>query len=282
MSDPAVELTELGDGVWAWVQLPGTAGSANAGVIADDDGLTVVDTLMVRSQWEPFAEAVGALGAPVRRVVLTHAHVDHVGGTSAFRRASIYASPVTSELLDQPLAIDAYRVFMPAFAAEFDDLAEVGTRPVSHLVDGPAALTPRVELLPAVGHTPGDVAVLVADADVCFTGDLCSFGVTPLGFQGDPGLWADVVAAIADLATTFVPGHGRVGDAADVRAVEGYLRACVAAAGDVDRIGPGPWDAWLERDRHDPINVERALLLARGRDEIPPSMAAAITRAPHA
>ena len=31
---------------------------SNAGVVVDDDGVTVIDTLMVRSQWEPFVEAV--------------------------------------------------------------------------------------------------------------------------------------------------------------------------------------------------------------------------------
>ena len=76
---------------------------------------------------------------------------------------------------------------MPAFDEEFDDLAELGTRPVTHLVDGAAQLTPRVEVLPAAGHTAGDLIVLVADVDVCFAGDLCFFGVTPLAFQGEPG-----------------------------------------------------------------------------------------------
>ena len=81
-------LEPIAERVYAWLQPGGETGVSNAGVIADDDGLTVVDTLMVRSQWEPFAAAVEMLGAPVRRVVLTHAHVDHVGGTTAFAPSS--------------------------------------------------------------------------------------------------------------------------------------------------------------------------------------------------
>jgi cyclase len=165
---------------------------------------------------------------------------------------------------------------MPAFADEFDDLAELGTRPVSHLIEGAANLTPRVEVLPAAGHTPGDVMVLVADADVLFAGDLCFFGVTPLAFQGDPRAWADVLGVVADLAGVIVPGHGPVGGADDVRDLQGYLRSCVDAAGDPSRVPAGPWDAWLEREPRDAINVERAALLAEGRDEIPPSMLRAI------
>jgi len=266
-----LELTRLGDGVWAWLQPGGETGVSNAGVIADEDGLTIVDTLMVPSQWGPFVEAVQALEQPVKRVVLTHAHVDHVGGTIGFRNAAVYGSPVTSELLDQEMPIDAYKAFMPAFADEFDELAETGTRPVSHLVDGPAQLTPRVELLPAPGHTPGDIVALVADVDVLFAGDLCFFGVTPLAFQGDPAMWANVLDAIAELADTIVPGHGPVGGDAEVRELQTYLRHCVAGT-----VPPGPWDSWLDREQRDPINIERAALLAEKRDEIPPSMLKAI------
>jgi cyclase len=272
----ATALTELGDGVWAWLQPGGETGVSNAGVIADDDGLTIVDTLMVPSQWGPFIAAVAELDQVVKRVVLTHAHVDHVGGTVGFRNAAVYGTPITSDLLDGEMPVDAYKAFMPAFADEFDELAETGTRPVSHLVDGAANLTPRAEVLPASGHTPGDLMVLVADADVLFAGDLCFFGVTPLAFQGDPALWATMLDAVAELADTIVPGHGPVGGEKEVRELQTYLRHCVAANGDAAAIPPGPWDQWLDRDPRDRINVERAALLAQGRDEIPPAMVEAI------
>jgi cyclase len=274
MSDD-LTLTRIGDGVYAWLLPGGETGVANAGVVVDDDGVTVIDTLMVRSQWEPFAAAVNALGLPVRRTVLTHAHIDHVGGTKAFPAAAIYGTPVTSDALDQPMPLEGYKQFMPAFDEEFDDLAEVGTRPVTHLVDGAAQLTPRIEVLPASGHTAGDLLVLVADCDVCFAGDLCFFGVTPLAFQGDPATWADMLDVVVELADVIVPGHGPIGGETEVRELQGYLRACVAANGDVGAIPSGPWDSWIDRHR-DAINVERAALLARGEDALPPSMLKAI------
>jgi cyclase len=264
---PTLTLHELADGVFVWLQPGGETGVSNAGAIVEDDGVTVVDTLMVRSQWEPFAAAVRGLEKPVRRVVLTHAHIDHVGGTKAFPHAAVLGTPPTSTVLDQPMPLEAYKAFMPAFDEEFDDLAEMGTRPVTHEVDGAANVTPRVELLPASGHTPGDLLVLVADADICFAGDLCFFGVTPLAFQGDPATWADMLDAVVELADTIVPGHGPVGGEAEARALQAYLRHCVAGT-----IPPGPWDAWVERAERDPINIERAALLAAGRDEVPPSM----------
>jgi cyclase len=265
------ELTELGDGVYAWIQPGGESGVANAGVVVDADGITVIDTLMVRSQWEPFAAAVAELDMPIRRAVLTHAHVDHVGGTKAFPAAAVYGSPQTSRALDQAMPLDAYKAFMPAFEHEFDDLEEFGTRPVTHIIDGAASLTARVEVLPAEGHTEGDIVVLVADADVCFAGDLCFFGVTPLAFQGNPIVWADMLDAIVELADVIVPGHGPVGGETDVRELQAYLRHCVAAAHGGLAIPAGSWDTWLERER-DAINVERVELLARGEDVIPPAM----------
>ena len=271
VSPPAFRtLHPVGDGVFAWLQPGGESGVSNAGVVVDDDGLTVIDTMMVRSQWEPFGEAIAALELPVKRVVLTHAHVDHVGGTQQFRNAMILGSPATSDLLDQPMPMEAFKTFMPAFDEEFDELEELGTRPVSHLVDDIAQLTARVEVLPATGHTAGDLMVLVADADVLFAGDLCFFGVTPLAFQGDPAAWADTLEVLSDLADTIVPGHGPIGGADDVRDLQAYLRHCVEGS-----VPPGPWDTWLERDR-DPINIEKAAMLRDGDDGMPPSMLRAI------
>jgi cyclase len=264
---PVLTLHELSDGVFVWLQPGGESGVSNAGIVVDEDGITVIDTLMVRSQWEPFVEAVQRLGRPVRRIVLTHAHIDHVGGTRGFPNAAVYGSPQTSQLLDGEMPIGAYKAFMPAFDTEFDELAELGTRPVTHLVTDGAFLTPRIEVMPASGHTSGDLIALVADVDVLFAGDLCFFGVTPLAFQGDPAVWAEMLGSLPELASTIVPGHGPIGGADEVRELQAYLRHCVEGT-----IPPGPWDAWPERDPRDAINIERAQLLAAGRDEMPPAM----------
>ncbi len=264
-------LEPVGDGVFAWLPTGARVGVANAGVVIDDDGITVVDALMVRSQWEPFRKAVSAMGRPVRRLILTHGRIDVVGGSTAFPNAAVYAAPATSDVLDLAMPIAAYQHFMPEFADEFEDLAETGTRAVTHLIDGPAQLTERLEVLPAHGYSAGDLLVLVGDSDVCFAGGLCSFGVTPLAFEADFPAWIDVLDVIGELANVIVPAHGAIGGAAEIGVLIDYLRACLDAAANRSNIATGPWDAWVDRS-NDTINIERAAMLASGHDGIPTAM----------
>src|SRR5207302_9338069 len=107
------------------------------------------------------------------------------------------------------------------------------------------------------GPTPANLVVLVPAAGLLFAGGVCSFGVTPLAFQGDPAGWADTLDVVAGMAPVIVPGHGPVGGQQEVQDLQGYLRACVAADGDAAAIPPGPWDGWEARQL-DAITVEPA------------------------
>lgn len=260
------QLIELAAGVFVW----NVPNGPNAGVVVDDDGLTVIDTLMVASQWQPFAAAVTALGLPIRRVVLTDSRIDHVGGTRAFPNAAVYGSEETSIALDQPMPVEAYRRVFPEHAGELEQLAEFGTRTTTHLITDAAALTPRIEALPVNGFTEGDVLIQVPDVDVCFTGDLLWNGETPLAFAADFDAWIQVLEHLPHLAEVFVPGHGAVSSADDIQTLRRYLFACESARGDAAALAAGPWDAWSHRERSI-INVERAHLLAENRDELPRS-----------
>jgi glyoxylase-like metal-dependent hydrolase (beta-lactamase superfamily II) len=83
------------------------------------------------------------------------------------------------------------------------------------------------------GHTGGDSVVFVPDAQVVFCGDLFWKKTLPNLIDGTTDKWS---ATDAKLATevpkgTFIPGHGDVGNAADVQEFAGYindLRAMMA------------------------------------------------------
>ena len=256
-------------GVYVWLQGPAEPGRANAGVVVDEDGITLVDTLLSEPQWTPFGAAVDALGFPVRRVVLTSSNAEYSGGTSRFRMAAIYGRPQASAYLDQPADPAVLRRLYPAHLEEIDD--EFRTRPVSHVIDAPVQLTSAAIAMPMRGQQLENLVVVVPAAEIVFAGAMCTFGVTPLAHQGDPAAWAAALDELIDLAPIVVPGHGPIGGEEEVRELQAYLRACVDAEGDVTRLGSGPWDRWVARE-HDAVNVERAAMLAAGDDGIPPSL----------
>jgi glyoxylase-like metal-dependent hydrolase (beta-lactamase superfamily II) len=264
-----VTLDLLVPGVYSWLQLPSGPGRANAGLVVDADGITLIDTLLSPAQWTPLAQAVEALGVPVRRVVLTSSNAEYSGGTTHFRTAAIYGRTQASAHLDQPADPNVLRRLYTLCADEIDD--EFTTRPVSHIVDAMVQLTPATVVVPMTGQQEENLVVRVPSAEIVFAGAMCSFGVTPLAHQGDPAAWAESLDALLELGPIIVPGHGPIGGEEEVRELQGYLRACVAAGGDPSRIGPGPWDSWSARE-HDVINVERAAMLAAGDDGIPPSL----------
>lgn len=264
-----MSLTTLAPGVHAWLDPAPAPGHPNAGVVVEEDGTTVVDTLCVPSQWQPFGAAVDALGPPVRRVVLTGSHIPFVGGSPRFARAAVYGTAQTSAHLDQAPNVGAYRRLFPDLAPEFDD--ELRTRPVSHVVAEASYVSGAVRVVPLAGQMEENLVAVVPGAGVVFAGAMCSFGVTPVAFQGDPVAWADALAAVTDLGEVIVPGHGPVGGADDVLALQAYLWSCAEADGDPGALPSGPWDRWSGRS-WDEVNVERAAMLARGDTGVPPSL----------
>ncbi|MGY6501239.1 MAG: hypothetical protein ACXIVQ_10165 [Acidimicrobiales bacterium] len=266
MPDPHDSLVPLAPGVFAHLDPTAGHGHTNAGVIVDEDGITVVDTLMVASQWESFAGEVEAMGRPVPRVVITSSHVEFSGGTARFRMSGIYGSRQASALLDQPANVEVFRRLFPSFAPQFGD--DFRTRAVTHVVAEPVSLTPATVVLPTRGQALENLVVVVPGADIVFAGAMCSFGIVPAAFDGDPAGWADALDEVVEMAPIVVPGHGPIGGEEEVRDLQAYLRACVAAEGDPARVESGPWDDW-DGQEWTVVNVERAAMLAAG-DPMPP------------
>jgi glyoxylase-like metal-dependent hydrolase (beta-lactamase superfamily II) len=263
-------LQELADGVYAW-QGGGRLDSPNAGVIVEDDGITLVDTLLVASQAARLAEAIAGFGRPVRRIVLSSSHIPYTGGTSTFALAAVYGSPTASANLDLPPNIVGYQRLFPAYASEFETLT---TRRVSHVVQQPAWLTQRVVAAPLPGHQAQNLAVQVPDANVVFAGALCTFGARPLAFEADLGEWIGSLDQLTEWGAQIVPGVGRCGDADDVVDFATYLAACLDAAECGVDLSDGPWDDWAHAE-FDAVNVQRAAMLAEG-DLRPPPTALAL------
>jgi cyclase len=269
-------LTAVAQGVFAWLADPPAPGAPNAAAVIDADGITLIDTLMVAPQWEPFGEAVdelaGRAGVPIRRVVLTSSTIEHVGGTMRFWQAGFYGSTQISAHLDQPPDATILRRLYPEQGAALPD--DLRTHPVTHVVTEPAFISGAVRVEPIRGPLDESLVAVVESVRVVLAGAVGCFEMAPLCYQGDPAAWADALDQVLAWGETVVPGHGPVGGPEQVRAQQAYLRACVdAAAAGAETLPAGPWDHWPGR-AHDIVNIERAALLAEGRDEVPPTMLA--------
>ncbi len=260
----------LAPGLAAWLADAARPGHANAGVIVDDDAITVVDTLTTPTRAAALAAALDPLELPVRRVVLTSSHTEFSGGTTAFPLAAVYGTAQISSHLDQPPNVEGVGRLYPDLEPE---LRELVTRPVSHVVQEPAWLSATAIAVPVTGQLGENLVVQVPATGTVFAGAMCSFGVTPLAFDGDPLAWADALDRVLELGSVIVPGHGPVGGEDEVRVQQAYLRACAAAAGDPTALAPGAWDEWPGHDFH-AVNVERAARLAAGDDTVPATMLA--------
>jgi glyoxylase-like metal-dependent hydrolase (beta-lactamase superfamily II) len=77
------EIREVADGVsWARIPMPGSLGHINSWLLDEGDGFAVVDTGMLLTlcsdAWKALFEN-GLKGRPIKRVICTHLHPDHIG-----------------------------------------------------------------------------------------------------------------------------------------------------------------------------------------------------------
>lgn len=86
---------EVGNGVWAYTQLPGSWGFSNAGLIADGNESLLVDTLFDLKTTAEMLEALRGVtpaAATIDTVVNTHGNGDHCYGNALVSDAEIFAT----------------------------------------------------------------------------------------------------------------------------------------------------------------------------------------------
>src|SRR5579864_3191010 len=81
-------LHDLGAGVWAAVAVPGSGAGSNAGFVIGSDGVVVIDTFQSADAAAALLSAIRErTPLPIRFVVNTHYHLDHVAGNGVFHDA---------------------------------------------------------------------------------------------------------------------------------------------------------------------------------------------------
>jgi glyoxylase-like metal-dependent hydrolase (beta-lactamase superfamily II) len=131
---------------------------SNCYLVREHDGLTLIDTSL-RGSAELILRVAEALGSPIRRILVTHPHVDHVGSLDVLRSllpdVEIMMSERDARLMrgdfsrgpDEPTG----RLLRASFA-------RTNTAPTHTLLEGQRVGS--LEVLNAPGHTPGQLALM--------------------------------------------------------------------------------------------------------------------------
>lgn len=145
-------------------------GLMNCYLVRESDGFTLIDTTMSGAGKDILAVAE-SFGAPIRRILLTHAHVDHVGSVDELAamlpEVVVAASERSLPLLKRP----ADKSLRPG---EPQDKIRGGlpgiVTPVTHLVaDG--ELFGSLRCIATPGHIPGHFAFLDERDGTLYAGD---------------------------------------------------------------------------------------------------------------
>jgi glyoxylase-like metal-dependent hydrolase (beta-lactamase superfamily II) len=146
-------------------------GIVNTYLVEEDDGLTVIDT-MIGGSAKAIVAGAEAHGKPIARILLTHAHQDHVGSLDKLHQAVPEAEVIIgareARLLDKDKSldpgepIDKVRGGYPGAKTEPTSLIAPGDRVGS------------LEAIAAPGHTPGQLAFLDTRDGTLFCADAYS------------------------------------------------------------------------------------------------------------
>ncbi|HXS45526.1 MAG TPA: MBL fold metallo-hydrolase [Solirubrobacteraceae bacterium] len=199
-------------------------GLVNAYLVPEDDGLTLVDTLIPRSA-RPVLAAAERIGAPIRRIALTHAHGDHVGSlddlVAALPGVEVLISARDARLLARDMALDPGEPDTKLRGS----YPGTKTRPTRELQ--PADRVGSLEVIATPGHTPGHVAFLDPRDRTLYCGDVFStlggvatsarvnprFPLTGMATWHGPTVLGSARALRALDAARLAPGHGKVVEA---------------------------------------------------------------------
>jgi glyoxylase-like metal-dependent hydrolase (beta-lactamase superfamily II) len=214
LSKVEIKTTPLADGIW---MLQGAGG--NVGVCAGPDGVLLVDDQYAELSDKIKAAVAKVSDKPLRFVLNTHYHGDHVGGNENMAKAG--ATLVAHGNARRRMSVEQYnavfdRKVPPSPAGALAVITFSDT--LSFHVNGQEISC--VHVPPA--HTDGDLIVWFRNADVIHAGDCLFNGLYPVidpsaggGVDGMIGA-ADRILAIAGPNTKIIPGHGPLSTREDV------------------------------------------------------------------
>jgi glyoxylase-like metal-dependent hydrolase (beta-lactamase superfamily II) len=141
----------------------------NCYLVEEGDTLTLVDCALPSST-QSILKAAERIGKPITRIVLTHAHGDHVGALDALKKTlsnvTVYVSKRDARLLAGKVDLDSDEPQLPIRGGIPKNIQTVPDRLVE---DGDTI--GRLLVVSSPGHTPGHIALFNQRNGALLAGD---------------------------------------------------------------------------------------------------------------
>jgi len=209
---------------------------SNAGFVITPAGVLVVDALGSPALAERLLALIRAhTSAPLRYVVVTHCHADHIYGLQALKAAG--ARVIAHTACREYLASDTARLRLQASRTELFPWIDQNTQltgadqwlgeggDAADLVLTLGARRFRVRHA-GPAHTAEDLVVFDEQTHVLFAGDIVFRGRIPFVGQADSRRWIQALDLVLELEPRLVvPGHGPISTdpARDLKLTRDYL-----------------------------------------------------------
>ncbi len=260
--------------------LPGAASAenegfmSNAGFVVTPAGVVVIDSLGTPSLGQAMIKLIRSVTSkPIKYVIVTHYHADHIYGLQAFKAAG--AEIWAHENGKAYLVGDVLEKRLAQRRDELYPWVDENTRvlPADKWLTGDAELTLggihfQIRYV-GPAHTSEDLAVYVPADRVLYSGDLVFKGRVPYVGDADSKAWlSSLDKLLAFHPAIMVPGHGEVSyeaarDLAFTRDYLAYLRTQMGKAVDnfvpfEEAYGQTDWNRYNHLPAFDAANRRNA------------------------
>jgi glyoxylase-like metal-dependent hydrolase (beta-lactamase superfamily II) len=231
---------------------------SNAVVVQGEAGVLLIDAGITGDEMVAIADDLRKLGQPVVAGLSTHPHWDHLLWNAKLGEAPRYG---TARCAADIQAFLSNAHWKDHIAEELPPEIEVPLDLLGLITGLPAEATqipwdgPKVRIIEHQAHAPGHAALLIEERRVLVAGDMLSDVLIPMLDLSAADPIEDYLAALRRLegvagdVDVFIPGHGSVGGADQLRARIDQDRAYVHAMreGHVPsdpRVGPSAKPGW--------------------------------------
>lgn len=255
-------IEEVNSGVYACIATERGGAMSNAGIIDMGEFALIFDTFNTPQAGEDLkVAAVELLGKPIKYVINSHWHGDHMRGNQCFTDAVIISSNHTRDMMSktQDSWLNRMKPLLPNLEQDIvktakDILAEQGETEKNKLITHQCFLeelkqsintlhvtlptitydkkmsihgAPHTAQVISMGqaHTLCDSILYIPEKSIIFAGDIVSSYNHPLFSDGNHLDWLQVLNELENMGiNTIIPGHGTIVDTTYLNHLKQYIQ----------------------------------------------------------